>query len=180
MSRPPKRSVGKKSEVSQRTPITSALQDGSLLEPLVRSGLGAVESAHRGCLAEEIRPSFADSLNLDAAMSGSYPQENRWDYLLGHEASGQVIGVEPHSARTDQVSVVIAKRVAAGGHLRDHLREGARVAKWIWVASGRVDFLFQDRVKRRLASEGIDFVGGQVKAKDLQGLIFTEVKGKRT
>jgi hypothetical protein len=140
------------------------------LLPLVKDGLGAIESTHRDHLAQAIRPGFSDSLNLDEGVLAANPQSNRWDYLLGHKATGTVIGVEPHSAKMDQISVVIAKREAAKHQLRGHLRAGAKVVMWIWVASGRVDFLPFDRAKRRLDEAGVTFAGGQVKAKDLKGL----------
>jgi hypothetical protein len=152
------------------TPIRAHLREESSLQPLVEDGLGAVESSHRGYLAAEIRPLFADSLNLDEGVRAEHAQSNRWDYLLGHGESGQVIGVEPHSARSDQVSVVIAKRDAAKRHLRGHLRPQVVISEWIWVASGRVDFAPYDRAKLRLDQAGIRFVGGQVKVKDLKGL----------
>ncbi len=152
------------------TPIRGALIEGSSLSSLVLDGLGAVESAHRNYLDEKIRPLFADSLELDKAMEREHPNDHRWDYLLGHAPSGRVIAVEPHSARSDQVTTVIAKRAQALTHLRGHLRKDSKVAEWIWVASGRVDFSPFDRVKRRLDSAGIRFVGAQVKAKDLARL----------
>lgn len=153
-----------------KTPLRAALRAESALQAAVKDGLGAVQSAHRGYFAEEIRSQFGDSLELDEAVRREHQQSNRWDYLLGHSQSGAVVGVEPHSAYTKEVSVVIAKRVAAMQHLRGHLRDGAKVAQWIWVASGRVDLVPFDRAKRRLDEAGITFVGGQVKAKDLAPL----------
>ncbi len=148
-------------------PLRAVLLAESALQADVKEGLGAVKAAHRGYFAEELRARFGDSLDLDEAMRSSHAESNRWDYLLGHSPDGAIIAVEPHSARTDQVSVVIAKRRAALQHLRGHLRDGMTVAKWIWVASGRVDFLAFDRAKRRLDEAGIAFAGGQVKVKDL-------------
>lgn len=155
---------------SSGTPVRAALLETSDLQPLVCNGLGAVESSHRDYFEASIRTQFADSLELDAAMAAAYPTDNRWDYLLGHEPSGCVVAVEPHSAKSGEVSTVIAKREKAQAHLRGHLRPGTKVSEWIWVASGRVDFSPFDRVKRRLDQAGIRFVGGQVKAKDLQDL----------
>jgi hypothetical protein len=74
------------------------------------------------------------------------------------------------------VSTVIAKRAKALTHLRDQLRPGVQVAEWFWVASGRVDFSPFDRAIRRLAENGIRFVGGQLKAKDLDGLAAPSAK----
>jgi hypothetical protein len=154
-----------------QTPLRALLRSSSPLRPFVRDGLAAVERGHRDYLAAELRRDFADSLDLDAAMRTSHPEANRWDYLLGHHRSDCVIGVEPHSARTDQVSVVIAKREHARAQLRGHLREQGQVAAWIWVASGRVDFLQIDRVRRQLDSVGVHFVGGQLRVDELERII---------
>jgi hypothetical protein len=100
-------------------------------------------------------------------MREEHPQENRWDYLLGHCPSGEVVAVEPHSARQDQVSTVIDKRTAARNHLRDHLREGVSVSRWLWVASGDVHFADTERARRRLDQNGIQFVGRKILPKHL-------------
>jgi hypothetical protein len=65
------------------TPVRAALRVESPLAPRVRSGLAAMESPHKSLLAAAVRSSFADSLDLDTALEDLYPEENRWDYLLG-------------------------------------------------------------------------------------------------
>ncbi len=138
------------------TPVRAALVPQSFLVALVKDGLRAVEKAHLGLLEDGIRASFADSLDLDKALQKGHESENRWDYLLGYEASGQVFGLEPHSAQNHEVSTVIKKRSMALDQLRGHLKPGARVTDWFWVASGKVDFLPIENA--RLASKGIRFV----------------------
>lgn len=59
--------------------------------------MGAVKAAHRNYFDKEVRSAFADSLDLDEALTEGHEQENRWDYLLGHALSGEVVAVEPHS-----------------------------------------------------------------------------------
>jgi hypothetical protein len=129
--------------------------------------MAALETAHRDHFDPAIRSSFADSLDLDAALQADHEQENRWDYLLGHRPSREVVAVEPHSARTDQVSTVIGKRSSARKQLRTHLRDGARVSRWLWVASGRVSFAHTEKAKLLLDQNGIEFVGTKVMAKHL-------------
>lgn len=149
------------------TPIRLALEPDSDLQGSVQEGLGAVERAHRRCLAVEVRPAFGDSLDLDAAMEAAHPDENRWDYLLGHTSSGQVVALEPHSARTDEISSVIRKRKAAIEQLREHLRPGQRISSWLWVASGKNHFADTEKARRRLDENGITFVARQVLAHHL-------------
>lgn len=151
----------------RETPIRSSLESGSSLRNGIEDGIRALQRAHRQYLATDIRESFADSLDLDKAMQEDYDQENRWDYLLGHTQSATVIGLEPHSARHDQITTVIQKRAAARQQLRGHLKDGVRVTVWLWVASGRVHFADTERARRRLDQSGIEFVGKRVLKKHL-------------
>lgn len=151
------------------TPTRKALVKASTLRAAVQDGLSAVEQAHHELIDAPVRNAFADSLDLDAALQQQRPQDNRWDYLLGHSPSNQVIGLEPHSAKQDEISTVIAKRRQALDHLQGHLKPGAKVAAWLWVASGRVHFADTEKARRRLDQKGIAFVGTRVLAKHLPG-----------
>jgi hypothetical protein len=147
---------------------------------LVRDGLGAVETAHRDLFEASIRASFDDSLNFDEAMRPGHEQENRWDYLLGHASSGRVVAVEPHSAKQDEISTVVRKLAAAKEQVRPHLKDGINVSRWLWVASGNVQFAGTEKVVFQLAQKGIDFVGRRVLAKHLpQGATPSPRKRKR-
>jgi hypothetical protein len=140
-------------------PIRRGLLAKSALQPLVKDGVQALKREHRSMIAEEIRESFVDSLDIDHAFEHGHEQENRWDYLLGYDPAQAIIGIEPHSAKNDQISTVIAKRKYALLQLRDHLKPGAHVVEWYWVASGRVDFAPFERASLRLQQEGITFIG---------------------
>jgi hypothetical protein len=73
---------------------------------------------------------------------------------------------------------VIAKKNAAKGQLRDHLKPGSAIAAWFWVASGKVDFAPHDKVIRRLEQEGITFVGGTLREKELLGVRGQQISRK--
>lgn len=149
------------------TPVRLLLLPKSPLAAGVRDGLGALKQADKRLVDEEIRPSFVDSIDIDEGLRAGREQENRWDYLLGHDETLTVVALEPHSAYTNEVSTVVAKKRAARQQLRDHLKPGSKIAAWFWVASGKVDFVPHDKVIRRLDQEGITFVGGMLRAKDL-------------
>lgn len=154
-------------KAAPKTPVRRALRDDSSLADAVRNGMEAVENKHRQYFDPAIRSDFADSLDLDEALKAGHEQENRWDYLLGHDPTGLVVAVEPDSAKQAEISTVIKKRVAAREQLRRHLRDGARIAKWLWVASGNVHFADTEKAPRRLDQNGIEFVGKRVMAKHL-------------
>jgi hypothetical protein len=143
------------------------LRERSSLHPSVKDGMDAVSKSHRACFDEAIRSTFADSLELDEALRAGRDRENRWDYLMGHSPSGEVIAVEPHSAKQDEITTVIRKRRAALEQLAEHLRDGARISKWLWVAPGKVHFAETEKAKLRLDQNGIEFVGTKVMAKHL-------------
>lgn len=157
----------KKPPPDTNTPVRSLLKEDSSLQGAVKDGLGAVTKGHRDYLDVAIRDQFSDSLELDAAMHLGHEEENRWDYLLGHHPSEQVVAVEPHSAKQDEISTVIRKREAARQQLKTHLKNGKSIAKWLWVASGKVHFADTEKARRRLDQSGIEFVGTRISAKHL-------------
>ena len=88
---------------AKATPVRAALTVASVLRTGVQDGLGAMKSDLRHYIEDSQRMAFGDSLDLDEAMRPGREQENRWDYLLGHAPSGAVVGLEPHSAKDDEV-----------------------------------------------------------------------------
>ncbi|MFZ2652679.1 MAG: hypothetical protein WA210_21475 [Burkholderiaceae bacterium] len=157
-----------------KTPLRRALREDSLLVACIADGLGAVKIAHRGYFDPTIRSAFADSLDLDEALSQGHEQENRWDYLLGYAPTREVVAVEPHSAKQDEITTVINKRFHAREQLKDHLRAGARITKWLWVASGRVHFADTEKARRRLDQHGIEFVGRRVELRHLPSAVASD------
>ncbi len=149
------------------TPVRAALRSQSPLRAQVEDGLDGVEKAHRIYFDKTVRSSFADSLNLDVALARGHERENRWDYLLGHAPSHRVMAVEAHSAENKEIATVIKKREAALRQLREHLRDGKSVAKWLWVASGNVHFAPMEKATFQLAQSGIEFVGRTIMNKHL-------------
>ena len=165
----------KKVQRGKKTPVREGLRGDSSLLSEVKDGLNAMKGKDRALLAQAVRPGFADSLDVDAALKAAYSQDNRWDYLLGHGSSAQIIALEPHSAKQDEISTVIKKRQAARDQLKGHLKASAKIAKWLWVASGKNQFANTEKTVIRLSQEGIEFVGGQLMAKHLPA-----AKKKRT
>lgn len=143
---------------------------GSYLAAAIRDGVQAIPSDKRRHISESVRSDFLDSLDLDEASRPRHPNDARWDYLLGHASSSEIVAIETHPAETSQVSVVIQKRTASLGHLRDQLGAGHRVAAWYWAASGRVDFVPHEKMVHRLSENGIQFIGGRLEAKHLAHL----------
>lgn len=153
------------------TPIRGVLKPESSLVSHVRDGIAGMIARDQTFLDQGIRSEFSDSLALDEAMRPGREHENRWDYLLGHELSKAVVGVEPHSAKTGEISTVIAKRRAAIDQLRSHLKNGKFVQAWLWVASGKVHFVDTEKARRQLDQAGVMFVGTRVLPKHLDKVL---------
>jgi len=137
---------------------------------LVEDGLSAVSGRHRAHLADEIKNAFTDSLEIDENLKDGRDRENRWDYLLGHGALSCVIGMEPHTAKDQEVKTVIRKKQSAQQQLREHLQKGTRIEEWYWVASGKNRFLDTEKTRRLLDQNGICFICPKLHAKDLANL----------
>lgn len=154
-------------KTAPKTPVRRALREGSALLSSVADGLGAVKNAHRGYFDHGSDATSPTAWTWTRRWSGTTSKRTAGDYLLGHAPSGEVVAVEPHSAKQDEITRVIQKRAAAREQLRTHLREGARVTKWLWVASGKVHFADTEKARLRLDQNGIEFVGTKVAAKHL-------------
>lgn len=148
------------------SPVRDALEGESSLHSKVMDGLGAMKPKDKDFIDPAIRSKFQDSLDTDLAFIESHRQDHRWDYLLGHD-SQILVAVEPHSAKTDEISVVISKKAALEKQMSSHLKGGKGISKWLWVASGRTDFQKVSQARITLSQHGISFVGRQVMAKHL-------------
>ena len=126
-----------------------------------------MKAADRKRIDPAVRERFVDGIDADEALRLAHPTERRWDYVLGDEKGGQLVGIEPHPAASGEVSSVIDKKRNAERWLGDHLREGRRVARWLWVGTGKTSLPLGDKVRLRLAQQGIRFVGKAVKATHL-------------
>lgn len=159
------------SKGSPRSPtarnLVELLAPTSRLRLQVQPGVQALRAAERDLVDASIRASIKSSLNLDDAMRVDYPNDHRWDYLIDRKAAVGVIAVEFHSAKNDQVSEVIRKRKSALTQMQGHVPSGRTVARWIWIASGKVRFADTEREMLRLAQSGIEFVGGTLREKHL-------------
>lgn len=124
--------------------LKGALNENSRLHPLVKVGMGAFSTRDVRLIAEDQRPRIGDSLDLDAALKDEHPEANRWDYIVSIPDLELFAGIEPHSAKDSEVSVVIRKKQHATEYLRNHLRDSYRVTRWFWVSHGSADFSRMD------------------------------------
>lgn len=147
--------------MSRRGHLRLALKASSDLQPV--KGLGALRRTDVNLIIESERQKVDDSLDLDAAMQASHPNENRWDYLLSLLTTQRLIALEPHPAKESEIASMIAKRARARSFLDSHLQPGHSITRWIWVSPGATRFSRMERAQRLLAQHGIDYVGNYVR-----------------
>ncbi len=144
--------------------LSSVLAVSSPLRASVQAGIGALLRRDRKLIALAEHPKIGDSLNFDEATSVEFPQAHRWDYLCSVPGASHIVGIEPHSAKDSEISVVIAKKRHAIEYLHGHLPPKHRVAKWFWVSHGRVSFSRMEPARRRLDQNGIAFEGRMLRS----------------
>lgn len=143
--------------------LANALHSSSHLRGSVAAGIGALPKSERSLIAQDQRSRVGDSLDLDEASRAEHPNSNRWDYLLSLADCSQIIGLEPHSARDDEIGTVIAKKRQALQYLQQHLPSNRAVRRWYWVSPGPVRFAITEKAIRRLSQAGITFAGRLVR-----------------
>jgi hypothetical protein len=96
------------------------------------------------------------SVDIDTSTLQKYPQANRWDYLFSYE--GKVYFVEVHSAKTDDVSVVLKKL----NWLKEWLNTEAPEIKklkanqpYFWIQSNKFDIPKTSKQYRIIAQNGL-------------------------
>ena len=146
-------------KAAQRFLLKSTLVPNSSLAPAVQDGMSAFLARDRSLIALDQRVQIGDSLNLDEALRAAFPNANRWDYVFSVADGGKLLALEPHHAKDSEISVVIAKKKHAAAQLRLHLHPRHRISEWLWVSHGRASFSRMERATRRLAQEGIRYVG---------------------
>jgi len=133
------------------------------LQQAYRSGLRALAKPDRRRIECRRPRDLTGSVHLDEALVHSHTDDPRWDYAIGKRESQEddrVVWVEVHPASSRHIRDVFDKLA----WLKQWLASSARLlqqmpAEYVWVASGRVDLPPNSPQRRRVAAQGIRFVG---------------------
>ena len=94
------------------------------------------------------------SINIDACLENSRPNDNRWDYGLDIKDKG--VFVEVHPAHTSEVNTILGKLTWLKSWFQRNCSGFNSLNKsYYWVASGAVAIRQGSPQARRLAREGI-------------------------
>lgn len=129
-----------------------------------QSGLGAVRTTDKARIRAEDTRLVRGSVDIDRALKPTYPNDNRWDYAVGHRHHNQqfdtVYWIEVHPANSREVKAVLGKlqwlRSWLGGsapRLRVIRKE------FIWISSGKTSFTLTSPQQKQFALHGLRHVG---------------------
>ena len=129
-------------------------------------GLQALKSVDRDRIQCKNTRNLTGSVDLDEALRDSNPNDPRWDYGIGvrkTQNSDRVIWIEVHPASSSHIQDVLNKF----GWLRQWLTSSAPCLKtistdYVWIASGKVSIPPNSPQRRKLAAQGIRFVGNRL------------------
>jgi|GEM_PF-2214479 hypothetical protein len=141
---------------------------GTPVGAYVKPGKAAMAACDRSRVDTVGAANLRETAGLEAAFKSLFPQEPHWDYAAGWTSNDCELCcyIEVHSANTEQVDAVIAKKKATEARLKKHapqlyaLGEQSRtqlgLAVWHWVATdARVRIHANMPAARRLAAAGI-------------------------
>lgn len=96
------------------------------------------------------------SVDIDTTTVALYPQDNRWDYVIGF--NGKVIFVEVHSANSSEVDKVFKKLDWLKNWLNSKAPDLAKLratAPYYWIQSKSFQIKPHTSQHRRVVSKGI-------------------------
>ncbi len=140
----------------QKSKFKSAVEASPEIQNCFQNGLQALGSYSTKIQVEDTSK-ICGSVDLDACVAGSYPTQNRWDYIICYDEI--IYFVEVHSADTSEVSVVLKKL----DWLKDWLNQKApeinkikhKTLPYFWIQSKGYGIAKNSRQDRLLAQKGL-------------------------
>ena len=144
------------------------------LESAWNRGLQALRAEDKPHIVAEDTRRLKGSVDVDSALAQVEPNANRWDFAIAYDHSDRteevIYWTELHTASDGEVSVVIAKTrwllawLATGGSNLDPFER-----EIVWVASGATTFTRTSPQQRRMAQEGLRYVGSHLRIRNQRG-----------
>lgn len=129
-----------------------------------RSGLQALHGTDRQHVEADDAQRLSGSVNVDAALTQSHPNDPRWDYAVGHRPTNRkeevVYWIEIHPASNGDIKVVLAKLIWLRSWVRKsapHLQAMKKV--FVWVSSGKTSFTLSSPQQKQFALLGLRHKG---------------------
>jgi len=145
-----------------------AVQNTQSIAHAYRPGLQALRAADKNRITANPRL-LTGSVDLDSTLRATEPSSPRWDYAIGWNSAStkveQICWLEIHPTRTTtHLNEVEQKFDWLINWLSGMGQElGKMERKFICVSSGKTGFTSTAPQLRRLASRGLQFVGGHIR-----------------
>jgi hypothetical protein len=130
-----------KQKVTQTKDVKNCYQKG--LQALSKKDKNKVKTGNSSLLE--------GSINLDECLKSKYPNDNRWDYIIGF--AGIVYFVEIHPVKDDQVDIVKAKLYWLKNWKRNTPFKHDN--NFYWLSSNGINISRQSRKYRQISQLGI-------------------------
>lgn len=119
-----------------------------------RPGLRGVKTSDKKYFQCRNTSNIEGSVDIDSCLASKYPNENRWDYVIGYDDQNYFI--EIHPASTSNISEIIAKKNWLMQWLRNQRSPLLqRSYSFHWIATGKVNIRKGSPQMNRLSSSGI-------------------------
>ncbi|MGQ9919626.1 MAG: hypothetical protein ACUVS7_19710 [Bryobacteraceae bacterium] len=127
-------------------------------------GFQALSAADRQHVDAQDTRRLAGSVNVDAALARTHPNDPRWDYAVGHRPTNYdeevVYWIEIHPSSSGEIRAVKAKLTWLKKWLQVSAPELNAMRKaFIWVSSGRASFSPGSPRRKELALLGLRYHG---------------------
>jgi hypothetical protein len=141
-----------------------AVQDTPDLKDSWCAGVQALLGMDKDHVTAEDTHRLTGSVNVDATLKEKFPNDNRWDYAVGHQPTNfkgeMVYRIEIHPASSGKVKVVLAKLEWLQRWLKDSAPKLKALRRaFIWISSGKTSFTPSAPQQKRFASLGLRQVG---------------------
>ena len=131
-------------------------------------GMNALSQAYKQKIVVKSNTTVTGSINMDAALGATHPNDSRWDYGIGYrsrtgalERNDSVCWVEIHPASSPHNAVEVLTKLAF--HRQWLTNNAPKLAslkrEFVWVATGKVAIPPHHRHRRLMATEGLKLQG---------------------
>jgi hypothetical protein len=136
------------------------------LEHVYYDGLQALSKTDRARLDVHPKVKLTGSIDLDAALQDTHPNDPRWDYAIARRPpNGELIHwVEVHPATDAEIKTVLAKFEWLQGWLRTQGKALVKFeSEFIWISSGKTAFSPISHQRRKMSERGLRHVGSTLR-----------------
>ena len=138
--------------------------NNSQLKNHLKSGLQAVKNSDKAKIRLSNSRNLQGSIDIDDALKDSFPNDNRWDYLVFNNSNIEGYFIEIHPAHTSEVKTMIKKKEWLTNKIINIYFTNIPSTKYkiIWIASGKNAILKSSKEYKLLSKYNLQPLKGVV------------------